>query len=205
MIDLANNTIDLTLFKSVLKMIKQRPELAESLIDSFSDNQFKAKSALVSHLARLGILTTSSRVMLFGSWYGSIIIPLLLNFSVEQILAVDLDDQVIRVAKNQLFNSKNNIFYITRDVFSEKVNPESMNLYINTSCKHMLPMKDWGKFTQDSYFAFQSNNFYNIPGHINCVSSLEEFKKQMPNGSKILFQEEIDDTRGTRYMLVGQI
>jgi hypothetical protein len=46
---------------------------------------------------------------------------------------------------------------------------------------------------------------YDIEGHINCVSSIQEFKDQLPNNSTILVEDEIKDTRGTRYMLVGRI
>ena len=54
-------------------------------------------------------------------------------------------------------------------------------------------------------FALTSNNMYDIEGHINCVSSIQEFKDQLPNNSTILVEDEIKDTRGTRYMLVGRI
>lgn len=88
----------------------------------------------------------------------------------------------------------------------------------------MPPMKEWpwfqkGALSTDSqykhkfgspklsdncYFAFQSNNMFDIEGHINCVNSLEEFKDQLPERAKVLHEEKIVDTRGTRYMLVGK-
>ena len=46
---------------------------------------------------------------------------------------------------------------------------------------------------------------FGIEGHINCVNSLEEFKSQLPERARVLYQEEIEDTRGTRYMLVGKL
>jgi hypothetical protein len=88
----------------------------------------------------------------------------------------------------------------------------------------MSPMKDWKwfgagalsndqdtsifrtpKLLDDCYFAFQSNNMFGIEGHVNCVNSLQEFKDQMPQRAEILFEEEVEDTRGTRYMLVGKL
>jgi hypothetical protein len=44
-----------------------------------------------------------------------------------------------------------------------------------------------------------------IEGHVNCVKSLEEFKTQLPPKSKVLFEDELKDERGTRYTLVGKI
>jgi hypothetical protein len=46
---------------------------------------------------------------------------------------------------------------------------------------------------------------FDIEGHVNCVNSLQEFKDQMPERAEILFEEEVKDTRGTRYMLVGKL
>jgi hypothetical protein len=45
---------------------------------------------------------------------------------------------------------------------------------------------------------------YDIEGHVNCVSSIDEFKEQLPSNATILVEDEIKDTRGTRYMLVGK-
>ena len=61
------------------------------------------------------------------------------------------------------------------------------------------------KLSSNCYFAFQSNNMFGIEGHVNCVNSLQEFKDQMPERAEILFEEEVEDTRGTRYMLVGKL
>ena len=60
------------------------------------------------------------------------------------------------------------------------------------------------KLSSDCYFAFQSNNMFNIRGHINCVSSLEDFKLQLPERAEVYKEHEVEDTRGTRYMLVGK-
>ena len=55
------------------------------------------------------------------------------------------------------------------------------------------------------YFAFQSNNMYDIEGHTNCVSSIEEFKYQLPDNAKVLIEDKIRDERGTRFTLIGKL
>ena len=55
-----------------------------------------------------------------------------------------------------------------------------------------------------AYFAYQSNNMYDIEGHINCVSSMEEFKFQLPKNAKVMVEDKITDERGTRFLLVGK-
>lgn len=212
MIDFKNNTVDLTLFKRVLKEIKNSkelgPEVGADILDSFSNNQFTSKIKLLAAIDSLDILDNESEVVIFGCWFGSIIIPAL-SKKVKKITGIDLDPVAIRVARNRFFSDYSNVSFHKGDVFSkDQERHEHAKLFINTSCEHMLPMKEWpywGELKSEAYFAFQSNNMDWIEGHTNCVKSLKKFKEQLPQNSKVLFEEEIEDTRGTRYMLIGKI
>ena len=48
----------------------------------------------------------------------------------------------------------------------------------------------------------QSNNYFGEPDHLNCVSSLEEFKRQAPL-SHVGYQGELELPNYTRFMLIG--
>ena len=185
----------------------------KDLLDSFSPNQFKSKLALVNHVNSLNILNKDSEIVIFGSWYGSILIPAFYN-NVKKITAIDLDPKVISKAKYKIFKDYN-VDFITGDVFeSFRDSYKTANLFINTSCEHMKPMKEWGpepqyknpwsKRISGSYFAFTSNNMYDIEGHTNCVSSIEEFKYQLPDNAKVIIEDKIRDERGTRFILIGK-
>lgn len=203
-----NPDIDTRLLHSVLKTISQNPELTNEILDSFSKNQFAAKGQLLEVVDQLQILDHTSEVIIFGCWYGSILIPAL-SPNVKRITGIDLDDRAIKVAKNSFFKNYNNVDFITDDVFSKfRGRYSETKLFINTSCEHMLPMNTWpwwGRVRSNTYFAFQSNNMSQINGHVNCVQSLEEFKTQLPPNSEVLFEDELEDERGTRYTLVGKI
>ena len=185
----------------------------KDLLDSFSPNQFKSKLKLVEHIDKLNILTKNSEIIIFGSWYGSILIPAFYN-KVKKITCIDQDAKVISRAKYNLFKDFN-VDFITGDVFEFRDSFKNADLFINTSCEHMKSMKEWGPAptyknpwwdrVSPAYFAFQSNNMYDIEGHINCVSSIEEFKYQMPDKAEILVEDKIVDDRGTRFMLIGKI
>jgi len=185
----------------------------KDLLDSFSPNQFKSKLKLVEHIDKLNILTKNSEIVIFGSWYGSILIPAFYN-KVKKITCIDQDAKVISRAKYNLFKDFN-VDFITGDVFEFRDSFKNADLFINTSCEHMKSMKEWGPAptyknpwwnrVSPAYFAFQSNNMYDIEGHINCVSSIEEFKYQMPDKAEILVEDKIIDDRGTRFMLIGKI
>jgi len=184
------------------------------LLDSFSPNQFLSKLNLINHIRSLNILNKNSEIVIFGGWYGSILIPAFYN-EVKKITLVDKDNKVISRAKHNLFKDTD-VEFICDDIFENFRNQyETANLIINTSCEHMKPMKEWGPAPQyknpwwdrvsPAYFAFQSNAMFDIPTHINCVKNIEEFKKQLPDRAEVLIEDEIPDERGTRFTLVGKL
>jgi len=196
--------IDLDLFKNIMNEARNNPDL----LDSFSPNQFKSKENLINHIKKLNILNSESEIVIFGCWYGSILIPAFYN-EVKRITAIDIDDNVIGIAKNRIFKNYDKIDFIVNDAFvwaNKSSRIKSTNLIINTSCEHMQPMKNLPILNNiNSYFAFQSNNMFDIETHINCVNNIEEFKKQLPHKAKILIEDQIEEDRGIRYTLIGQL
>ena len=196
--------IDLNLFKNIMNEARNNPDL----LDSFSPNQFKSKENLINHIKKLNILNSESEIVIFGCWYGSILIPAFYN-EVKRITAIDIDDNVIGIAKNRIFKNYDKIDFIVNDAFvwaNKSSRIKSTNLIINTSCEHMQPMKNLPILNNiNSYFAFQSNNMFDIETHINCVNNIEEFKKQLPHKAKILIEDQIEEDRGIRYTLIGQL
>lgn len=189
--------IDLQLFKNIITEGRHNSDL----LDSYSPNQFKSKELLVKHIKNM---MTPKEVVIFGGWYGSILIP---SFKeAKRITVIDLDEKVISIAKNRLFNHYKNVDFICDDVF--KWAPDSSrikksDLIINTSCEHMRPMNELNLDTK-AYFAYQSNNMLSIEGHINCVYDLDDFKKQLPDNAKVMIEDKIKDERGTRFLLIGK-
>ena len=191
--------IDLQLFKNIMAESRHNSDL----LDSFSPNQFKSKERLIKHIRDQLILKTNSEIVILGGWYGSILIPAFKE--VKRITLIDKDEKVIGIAKNRLFNHYKNVDFITSDVFhnDRKGRIQNADLIINTSCEHMPSMKKL-ELDSNAYFAFTSNNMYDIEGHINCVSSIEEFKWQLPDNAKVLKEDRIVDDRGTRFLLIGK-
>ena len=192
--------IDQQLFKNIMAEARHNKDL----LDSFSPNQFKSKERLINYIRDLNIVNETSEIVIFGGWYGSILIPAFKE--VKQITLIDKDKDVISIAKNRLFTHYTNVDFISKDVFEwapDSSRIKKCNLIINTSCEHMRSMKEL-KLDTKSYFAYQSNNMTNIEGHINCVNNIEEFKNELPNNAKVLIEDEIKDDRGTRFLLVGK-
>ena len=186
----------------------------KDLLDSYSPNQFLSKLNLINHIRNLNILNKDSEIVIFGSWYGSILIPAFYN-EVKKITCVDQDPKVISRAKYNIFKDLD-VEFISDDVFSQfREQYKTADLFINTSCEHMKPMREWGPAPKyrnpwwdrvsPAYFAFQSNAMFDIPTHINCVNNINEFKKQLPDNAEVLIEDEIPDERGTRFTLIGKI
>ena len=196
----------------------------KDLLDSYSPNQFKSKLNLINHIKSLNILDKESEIVIFGSWYGSILVPAFYD-DVKLITAIDSDRKVILRSK-EFYKDYPKVDFIEGDVFDKGIWHrfkddkdwdlfKRCNLVINTSCEHMKSMKDWGpspeyktpwwKRFENTHFAFQSNAMFDIPTHNNCVNNIEEFKKQLPDNAKVLIEDEIPDDRGTRFTLIGKI
>jgi hypothetical protein len=196
--------IDIKLLQNIMEEVRENADL----LDSYSPNQFKSKLNLINHIKSLNILNKDSEIIIFGCWYGSILIPAFYN-DVKRITAIDVDPKVISKAKYKIFKDYNKIDFITSDVFkwaADSSRIKKTQLIINTSCEHMKPMNHLGILNHiNSYFAFQSNDMTDIEGHINCVKNIEEFKKQLPDNAKVLIEDEIKDDRGARFTLIGQL
>ena len=185
----------------------------KDLLDSYSPNQFLSKLNLINHIRSLNILNKDSEIVIFGSWYGSILIPAFYD-EVKKITCIDQDPKVISRAKHNLFKDLD-IDFIAGDVFEFRDQYKTVDLFINTSCEHMKPMREWGPAptyknpwwdrVSPAYFAFQSNAMFDIPTHNNCVNNIEEFKQQLPDRAEVLIEDEIPDERGTRFTLIGKI
>ena len=192
--------MNLTLFKKLMAEARHNKDL----LDSVSPNQYKSKEVLIKHVENLQLVDQNSEIVIFGGWYGSILIPAFQY--VDRITLIDKDKDVINISKNRLFDHYKNIDFISKDVFDwapDSKRIKTCNLIINTSCEHMPSMKKLELNTK-AYFAYQSNNMYDIKGHINCVSSMEEFKFQLPENAKVMVEDKITDERGTRFLLVGK-
>ena len=200
-----NKDIDTTLLYNVLSATKDFSDIEKDLFDSFSKNQLISKNKVLSMINNLNILNNNSEVIIFGSWYGSVLIPGLAN-KVKRITCIDLDEKVLKIAKNRLFKDYSNVEYIPADVFEkDRERYWHADLFINTSCEHMPSMKQWPYWPSTTHFVFTSNNMYSIEGHINCVDNIEQFKEQLPNNSTVLEEDEIMDARGFRFFLAGRI
>ena len=192
--------VDLQLFKNIMAESRHNADL----VDSYSPNQFKSKERLIDLIKNLNM--EFQDIVILGCWYGSILIPSLKQS--KRITAIDIDPTTISIAKNRLFSHYKNVDWITSDVFDENRygRIKNANLIINASCENMKSMKELKSLSESkSYFAFQSNNMFEVHDSVNCVKSIDEFKKQLPDNAKVIVEDTLTDDRGARFTLIGRL
>ena len=217
-VDEIKNNYDLGLFAYTLKRIvlKQYPHRLSDFIDSFSSNQLTCKKWLVSEL--LNVLKDkpqikSKKITILGSWYGTLIVPLLIDNieDIESIELIDVDADALAIGRKFLGKEYNGVSlnYSEVDINFTDFNDRYSNIVINTSCEHMIPM-DSIQFENDKdvLYILQSNDMFGVREHVNCVNDNEEFAKQSGlkrtyyRGKKRLVGQ--DKEKYWRFMIIGR-
>ena len=183
----------------IMHVNEEYPHRVNDFAKSFSKNQVMAKSWLVEHLYM--VTGTANNITILGSWYGTVIVPLLLNYysNIKTIRLIDYDEEALAIARfmfgNDVTTQKSDVSFDCEEIESD--------IIINTSCEHMWHMRD---INFEGLCAFQSNNFTQEDAHVNCVHSLEEFKEQTAI-TDVYYQGEkpFDDYNDCkRFMIIGR-
>jgi hypothetical protein len=185
------------------KITNDYPERVDDFFQSFSENQFVSKTWLIEQL-RLCDYPDKPEVVVMGSWYGTLLVPLIQRYlDPKKITLIDFDPEAIEVSKYLHRKVPVRIEYVVKDL-SFDIETIQSDIIINTSCEHMVDMKEL-KFK--GLCVFQSNNFTKELSHINCPTDLEDFKEQcgfkdIEYEGEISFHRFDDDHK--RFMLIGR-
>tara|TARA_B100000780_G_C21087309_1_gene438087 strand:- start:238 stop:933 length:696 start_codon:yes stop_codon:yes gene_type:complete len=191
--------------------------------DALSWGQLKSKRWVVAELEKINI--SLGTVYLCAGWYGTLAAMLFNStLDIKKIRSFDIDESCMPIAdavnKPQMINEWK-FKSITQDildidyqqhtwaVWSTKNNrmskpiTDTPNTIINTSCEHIFDFEEWfDKIPQGKLVVLQSNNFFEVPGHVNCVNDLDDFASQAPL-SEILYEGTLELPKYDRFMRVG--
>ena len=191
--------------------------------DCFSRGQIESKLWLVKELKKCKL--DLGTVFLCAGWYATLATMLFeSNIKIDKIRSFDIDESCKDIAEtfnkpwfvdNWKFKS------ITQDIMdinyyehtwqswsnanNRMSNPitDIPNTIINTSCEHIKNFAEWyAKIPDGKLVVLQSNNYYEVEEHVNCVSSIEEFATKAPM-TDILYEGELVLSKYTRYMRIG--
>ncbi len=189
--------------------------------DLFSKGQIESKRWLVNELEKINM--ELGTVFICAGWYGSLATFLFeSNVKLDKIRSFDIDKSCAGIAEtfNRLKTMDNWKFKAsTLDILNmkyplhyntEKSNGTVQNLVdipdtiINTSCEHIFDFNYWyEKIPAGTTVVLQTNNYFDLPEHVNCSIDLDEFARATPM-QKVLYQGSIDLPKYTRYMRIGE-
>ena len=190
-------------------------------VDCFSQGQIKSKKWLIDELTKLDL--ELGTVFLCAGWYATLATMLFESkIKIDKIRSFDMDPSCEPIAEvfNKPWVSENwkfksctkNILEINYDFYTYDVVrsngtlcelSDSPNTIINTSCEHIENFYEWyNLIPKDKIVILQTNNYIEIEDHINCSSSLGEFRTQSPMTS-VLYEGELVLDKYTRYMRIG--
>ena len=189
--------------------------------DCFSRGQLESKLWLVEELQKTKV--NLGTVFLCAGWYATLATMLFeSNIKVDKVRSFDIDPSCRSIAEtfNKPWVKDEWLFKAcTKDIMDIDYNYESYEVQradgtlcplddtpdtiINTSCEHIPNFKEWyNKIPTGKLVILQSNNFFEVEEHVNCVGSIEEFAVKAPM-QNILYSGELELPKYTRYMLIG--
>lgn len=175
-------------------------------LESFWGGQLQSKTWLIDNLEKKSRIANAN-IVIFGGWYG-VLSSMLFNsdIGIKHITSVDVDPTCKEIAstinKRQEMDGK---FVAVTDDMCDFVYDSDPDIVINTSCEHITDSqyKKWlHNVPKGSKIILQSNDYYDLDEHINCVSSLQEFKKKSQLSSFIT-EDELQLQKYKRFMLIG--
>ena len=192
--------------------------------DCFSRGQLESKLWLVNELKKLDV--DLGTVFLCAGWYATLATMLFeSNLKVDKIRSFDIDDTCVDIAETfnkPWFVDQWRFKSITQDIMNIDYNEhtwqywsnannrmsypiaDTPNTIINTSCEHIENFAEWyAKIPDDKLVVLQSNNYYSIEEHVNCVKDSLHFEQMVPL-SQVYFAGELPLEKYTRFMRIGR-
>lgn len=168
--------------------------------DMFSSGQIYSKEWVIRELARIDPIHQGKSFIVAGAWYGTLGMMIKWRFPGANVAMLDIDPRCGRFIQNMIYDNKS-LTSITDDMYRYSYHED---VIINTSCEHISNVQEWlAILPKDRTVVLQSNNYLAGNGHINCVSSIEEFIKQT-GLQNIIYSGELVLPIYTRYMIIGK-
>jgi len=192
------------------------------LNDAFSVGQLKSKRWLIDSLIESGGYELGT-IFLCAGWYATLASMLFdSNLSIRCIRSFDIDPNCATIAetvnRTQVLNSWqfkattadimnlefDNYTYSTQRSNGTSVELcESADTIINTSCEHIPNFNEWyDRIPYGKLVILQSNNYSELPEHVNSSNSLDEFVDSVPL-IDTWYKGELELSKYTRYMVIG--
>ncbi len=212
-----------TFLSNLGQVMRKYPDC--DLSEAFSKGQIESKFWLIEELEK--VQKNLGTVFVLGGWYGTLSALILESnkFQIEKIRSFDIDNSCAEIAETMNrdpfvldgwrfkastadmydLNYSETTHTTRRANGTELELTDVANTFINTSCEHLEFYGDWyNTLPNGKLVVLQSNDFLSGKDHVNCISSIDEFKLHSPM-SEYLYDGElyISEADYTRFMLIG--
>ena len=173
-------------------------------LESFWKGQLKSKTWLITQLEKISRSRVNAKIVIHGGWNG-VLATMLFNseLGIKHITSVDIDPQVRETAltMNKRYEMEGKFSAVTADMTEYQYEAD---IVINTSCEHIADFDEWfAKIPDGKLVVLQSNNYYSIDDHVNCVKDSLHFEQMAPL-SQVYFTGELPLEKYTRFMRIGR-
>lgn len=205
-------------FDNFGQVLNKFPEI--DMRDLFSKGQMESKRWLVNELEKLN--KPLGTVFLCAGWYGSLAAFLFeSDLEIEKIRSFDIDESCASIAET--FNRTKTMDgwkfkASTLDVLemeyptnhtTYRANGTSLDLkempdtIINTSCEHIENFSNWfNKIPSGMLVILQSNDYFELEEHVNCVVDEDDFSRMAPF-TDVIYSGRLELPKYTRFMRIG--
>lgn len=190
------------------------------LDDFMSKGQIESKRWLVDELIKLDL--NLGVVFVCAGWYGSLATFMFeASLKIDKIRSFDIDPTCANIADTfnrswvmdgwkfkastlDIMDMEYPTVYTTYRANGTSLDLTEMpNTIVNTSCEHIKNFEQWySNILDGTLVILQSNNYYEITEHVNCINNINEFSK-MASMTNLLYYGELDLPKYTRFMLIG--
>jgi len=180
--------------------------------DALSRNQIRSKLWLLDRLDALKILPKprkyatddSSNVLLVGGWVGmlSFLADMKGKF-LDVVTNIDIDESVHAASSDLNSVTRSTFRTSNRDVRKLSIEKYSKPIVIDTIVEHFTDHGEWVKtLPKKAMIVLQGNDMFDVPEHVNCHRTLEEFVASC-GLNNIIWSGELNLYKCTRYMAIG--
>jgi len=189
--------------------------------DLYSVGQLESKVWLIEELEALNL--NLGTIFLCGGWYASLAnIMFVSQLQFNKIRSFDIDPSCADIAEalnkdyvldrwkfKATTEDIHNINYAGHRYTTYRADGEARELFenpntiINTSCEHIIDFDKWyDLIPKGKLVILQSNNYFELEEHINCVKDVKEFREQCLINN-LLYGGTIELQKYNRFMLIG--
>lgn len=180
--------------------------------DALSRNQIRSKLWLITQLDALKILPKSNKyvtdeatnVLLVGGWVGTLsFLADMKGKFLDVVTNIDIDESVHGASAELNSVTKSKFRTSNRDVRKLTIEKYSKPIVIDTIVEHFTDHGEWVKtLPKKAMIVLQGNDMFDVPEHVNCHRTLEEFIASC-GLNNIIWSGELNLYKCTRYMAIG--